>query len=583
MGPMMKGGEWLIADSGHDDVLVPEKLSEEHRLIGRTADEFVAQEVAPALADLEQKRWDVARALLVRAGTLGLIGADVPEEVGGVGLDKAASIVVGEAIGAAASFATAFGAQSGLAVLPLLCFGTPGQQQRYLPRIMSGELVGAYCLSETGSGSDALSARARATRLEDGAWSITGEKMWISNGGFADLFIVFAKVDGDRFSAFLVERGFRGVSTGQEEHKMGLRGSSTTPLVLQDARVPAENLLGTIGRGHKIAFNVLNYGRFKLGAMCLGTAKAALLESLKYAAGRRQFGRPIASFGAIQHKLASMTIGIYAVESMLYRTAGLIDGRIGAATDGATIAAALEEYAVEASLLKVASSELADHVVDENVQIHGGNGFVSDYPAERRYRDARVNRIFEGTNEINRLVVPGLLIKRAIAGTLPLIDAATRAEADLVSVAAAPARSAEAAAVHGMKTTAVLMLGLAMRTHGKALEDEQELQMLIADMVMHAFTAESAMLRAAHAEAAGLSIAPLHGDAAAVIVHDAAMHVEIAARTALGALATGDTLRASLAALRRTLPVPAVNTIAVRRRIAGAALARPRYLFSSAS
>ena len=305
--------------------------------------------------------------------------------------------------------------------MPILCFGTPAQQQKYLPRLVSGEIIGAYCLSESGSGSDALGARTKATRQADGSWSITGEKMWITNGGFADLFIVFAKVDGEQFSAFLVERGSRACRPARKNTRWACTARPPTPLVLQDARVPAENLLGEIGRGHKIAFNVLNYGRFKLAAMCTGGAKAALGETARYAIGRRQFGQPIAGFGAIRHKLGEMAIRTYAAESMLFRTTGLIDATIGAGHDPAAVASALEEFAIEASLLKIGGSEMIDFVVDESVQVHGGNGFVADYPAEGRYRDARVNRIFEGTNEINRLLVPGLLIKRALKGALPLI------------------------------------------------------------------------------------------------------------------------------------------------------------------
>ncbi|HEX7777986.1 MAG TPA: acyl-CoA dehydrogenase family protein [Vicinamibacterales bacterium] len=580
-----RGAEWLISDSA-PAILTLEQLDSDHRLVGQTAAEFVRQEVVPALDELEQKNWAVARKLLLRAGELGLVGTDVPESVGGVGLDKAASIVVGEAVGASAGFATAFGAQTGLAIIPILCFGTPAQHRQYLPRIVSGELVGAYCLSESGSGSDALSARARAVRQADGSWVLNGEKLWITNGGFADVFIVFAKVDGEQFSAFIVERTFPGVATGKEEHKMGLHGSSTVPLILQDARVPAENLLGEVGKGHKIAFNVLNYGRFKLAAMCSGGAKAAIQEAASYAVTRRQFGQPIATFGAIRHKLATMTIWTFAVESMLYRTAGLIDAAIGdAGHEPAAVAGALEEFAIECSLLKIAGSEMLDFVIDEEVQIHGGNGFVRDYPAERRYRDARVNRIFEGTNEINRLLVPTMLLRRAVKSGLPLMAAAKAVQDELVSVAppAAPGGDEplanERRTVAGLRKTALAALGLAATTYGEALQHEQEVLMLVSDIVMETFAAESATLRAAQAAAAGHPMAALQADAAAVFTHDAAGRVETHARTLFAAMLAGDALRTTLAGLRRILKIAPMNTVVPRRRIADAVTHRKGYIF----
>ena len=563
----MKGGEWLTRDV--PDVFTPERLSDEHRLVAQTAAEFVAQEVLPQVAALEQKNFPLIRALLKRCGDLGLIGTDVPERVGGVELDKAASVIVTEAMGAYASFAAAFGAQSGLAIIPLLCFGNDEQQQRYLPRIVSGELIGAYCLSESGSGSDALSARARATRAPDGSWRLSGEKLWITNGGFADLFVVFAKVDGEQFSAFIVDRDTPGLTIGKEEHKMGLHGSSTTPVILQDARVPAANLLGEIGRAHKIAFNVLNYGRFKLGAMCTGAARAAIGDAAAYALTRRQFGEPIANFGAIRHKLGEMAVRLYAAESMLYRTAGLLDTAIGDTTkDGGPLAAALEEFAIEASIVKVACSEMADYVLDENVQIHGGNGFVHDYPAERRYRDARVNRIFEGTNEINRLIIPTTLIKR---GYEPgeFIDEPENA---------VPAPLADACrTVRLMKGSAVTLLTVATKTFGDRLKDEQEALMLIADAIIETFGADSVVARATAAQ--GSSAGPLHLDAASTFVHDAALRASAAAQVAFESMQTAGQQYSAATAVRKSFTPLRVNTIATRRRLADAVISKKGYPF----
>jgi alkylation response protein AidB-like acyl-CoA dehydrogenase len=580
----VRGGSWLLEDAAAP-VLTREGLTDEHRLIGRTANEFITNEVLPAIPQLEQKDWTLARQLLRRAGQLGLLGTDVPEALGGVGLDKVCSIIVGEAIGRSASFATTFGAQTGLVITPLMCFGTPEQRAQYLPAIVSGEAVGAYALSESGSGSDALSARARASRMPDGSFTLTGEKMWITNGGFADIFIVFAKVDGEQFTAFIVERGFPGVSNGPEEHKMGLHGSSTTPLILQDAKVPAANVLGAIGSGHKVAFNVLNYGRLKLAAMCSGGARGLIAEAATYAGQRKQFGRPIGSFGAIKHKLAEMTIRQFAVESMLYRTAGLIDaalpdpGTAESAETGAAMLAALEEFAIEASILKVTGSEMLDFAVDENVQIHGGNGFVRDYPAERHYRDARVNRIFEGTNEINRLLIPGMLIRRALKGTLPLIPAARSIQDEILAPALPDslpdaALAAERRTVSAMKKVALVVLGTALQVYGDKLTDEQEVLTLSADIIIDVFAAESVLLRSS--AAGGQAV---YERAAQVFVHDAANRVEMAARTALGAMAEGDTLRTLLAALRRLLKVAPVNTVAARRAIADAVLDRRAYIF----
>jgi len=584
---ILRGGEWLIQSSDADSVFSPERLTEEHRLIGRTAQEFVDNEVLPKLEQLETKDWALSRELVRLAASLGLLGVDVPEAYGGLGLDKVTSLVVSEKLARAASFGATFGAHANLTIVPLVLFGNEAQKQKYLPRLLSGEIIGAYGLSETGSGSDALGARTKATRQPDGSFLLNGEKMWITNGGFADLFVIFCKVDGDQFTALLVEREW-GVKSGKEEHKMGLHGSSTTALIFQDVKVPAENVLSEVGKGHKVAFNVLNFARFKLGAMCGGGAIGAIAESAKYAAARRQFGQAIASFGAIKHKLGEMVVRTYAIESLLYRTAGLVDARIAAtphdATDGSAALAAFEEYAVEASIAKVAGSEALNYVLDENIQIHGGNGYVHDYPAERHFRDARVNRIFEGTNEINRLLIPGMLIRRAVKGDLPLIPAAKALQEELLGPPSMPAAgdadgvlADERRAVAAFKKTALMVFGVAMQTYGAKLTDEQEVLMHLADISIDVFSAESATLRAQAAVESKAPRAALHEDAARVFVNDAALRIDASARQALAAMADGDTLRTMLAALRRLLKVTPINTVAARRRLADATAERGGY------
>ena len=585
---ILRGGEWLLQPTAADNVFTPERLSDEHRLIGQTAQEFVDHEILPVLDKLEQKDWDLARKLVQRSGDLGLLGVDVPEAYGGVGLDKVSSLVVSAKMASSASFGATFGAQANLTVMPLFLFGSEAQKRKYLPRLLSGELIGAYGLSESGSGSDALGARTRAARQPDGSFLLNGEKMWITNGGFADLFVVFAKVDGEQFTAVLVERAF-GVKSGKEEHKMGLHGSSTTALIFQDVRVPAENVLGDVGKGHKVAFIVLNFARFMLGAMCGGAAQGAIAESARYAATRRQFGQPIASFGAIKFKLGEMVVRTYAIESLLYRTAGLVDERIAAtphaATDGSAALAAFEEYAVEASIAKVFGSEALNYVLDENIQIHGGNGYVRDYPAERQFRDARVNRIFEGTNEINRLLIPGMLIRRAVKGDLALIPAAKALQDELLGPPSLPSADEgvladERRAVDTFKKTALMVFGLAMQTYGAKITDEQEVLMHLADIAIDVFGAESATLRAQAIGERNAPRAALHADAARVFVNDAAMRIEASARQALAAMVDGDLLRTMLAALRRVLKVTPVNTVAARRRIADETVSRGGYPFA---
>ena len=581
-----KGGTWLLEEIARGSAFTPEQLSEEQRLISQTAQEFMDNEVVGSSDQLETKDWDLARRLLRRCGELGLLGTDVPEAYGGLQLDKVSSAVIASRLGQAGSFSTSFGAQTGLAILPIRTFGTEEQKTKYLPKLVSGEWVGAYCLSESGSGSDALGAKTTAVQQADGSFVLNGEKMWITNGGFADLYIVFAKVDGEHFTAFIVERGFHGVSSGKEEHKMGLLGSSTTPVILQDAKVPAENLLGEVGKGHKVAFNVLNFGRFKLGASTVGGSQGALGEAAGYAAARQQFGQPIANFGAIKHKLGEMTVRAYAIESMVYRTAGLIDAALEGhdATDDGALLTVLEEYAVEASIVKVAGSEILDYVLDENVQIHGGNGFVKDYPAERHYRDARVNRIFEGTNEINRLLIPSMLVKRALKGRLPLIAAAKQLQDEIMHPSPLTKGSdgllvAQQNTVKMVKKVGVAVLGLALQTYREKLSDQQEVLSFTADILIDAFASDSVVLRALQAADAGENDADLQLDVARVFVNDAATRADAVARSALAAMVEGDTLRTHLAALRRLLKFTPVNTVVIRRRLADKAVERAGYIF----
>jgi alkylation response protein AidB-like acyl-CoA dehydrogenase len=586
----IKGGAWLIEETDPATVMTPEQLNDEHRLIAQTAAEFIDNEVLPSAERLEQKDWVLARQLVKRCGELGLLGTNVPEMYGGVDLDKIATLIVSEQMARYSSFGGTFGAQANLTVLPIYLFGTEAQKKKYLPGLVSGEMVGAYCLSESGSGSDSLAAKTRAMRQADGSFVLSGEKMWITNGGFADIYVVFAKVDGEQFTAFIIERAWPGVTSGKEEHKMGLFGSSTTPVIFQDVKVPADAVLGEIGKGHKVAFNVLNFGRFKLGAMCSGGARAAIGEATKYAATRKQFGVPIATFGAIKFKLGEMVSRQFALESMMYRTAGLIDTLVSVTSEsaphhGAPMLKAVEEFAVEASIAKVLGSEVIDYILDENVQIHGGNGYVRDYPAEGHYRDARVNRIFEGTNEINRLLIPGMLMKKALKGDLPLIAAAKRLQDEIMSPSMPSLDddggilAEEGRAVAAFKKVVLMLAGTAMQRYGDKLQDEQEVLTYLADVLIDTYASESALLRAQRSSADDAPTAALQVDAARVYIHEAAGRIELAARSCLAAMAEGDVLRTQLAALRRLLKVPPANTVVLRRRLADAAVAKGGYLF----
>jgi alkylation response protein AidB-like acyl-CoA dehydrogenase len=583
------GGSFLIEERTPEEVFTPEDFTEEHRMIADTARQFMDNEVRPRTAELEKKDWKLARELVRKGAELGFIGATVAEEYGGLGLDQVAGAILGEALGRAASFATTMGAQGGIGLLPIVYYGTEEAKQKYIPRVVTGELITAYALTEAGSGSDALAAKATARLSEDGThYRIKGEKMWITNGGFADLFVVFAKVDGDKFTGFIVERQ-EGLSNGAEEHKMGINGSSTTALVLDDVKTPVSNLLGEVGKGHKIAFNILNIGRFKLGAMCLGGMKLATAEAVRYANERHQFGKPISSFGAIKHKLAEMAIRTWVGEAMTYRTLGLIEGAIDAtatAEDPESKLRAIEEYAAECSAIKVSLSEYCQYVTDEMVQIYGGYGYSADYPAEAAYRDARINRIFEGTNEINRMLIPGMLMKRAIGGKLALLPAAQALMEEVLSPSMPSldedeaVLAAEAKLAKNAKKVALMVLGTAAQKYMAALSEEQEVLIGASNIIMDVFAMESAILRGQKLAAAqGPEQAALHLEVVRVFCNDAVERVEAEAKNTLAAIVEGDELRTLLAALKRFTRHTPTNTVVARRRIADAMIKANRYVY----
>jgi alkylation response protein AidB-like acyl-CoA dehydrogenase len=584
----MKGGEFLLESCGPDQVFTPAQLTDDQKLIGQTAEEFVEKEVLPVVADLEQHKEGLMPQLLKKAGEIGLLGGGIPEEYGGSGLDKISSTLLSEKVSGYASFAVTHGGHVGIGTLPLVYFGTEEQKRKYLPKLATGELIACYCLSEPQAGSDALAARTRADLSPDGKhWVLNGQKMWITNGGFADLFTVFAKVDGEKFSCFLVERGTPGFSVGAEEKKMGIKGSSTVPIFFENAKIPKENLLHEIGRGHIVAFNILNVGRFSLGAYCLGGAKKTIEAATRYAKERTAFGKPISDFGLIRAKLGEMVARTCTIESMLFRTAGMIEAAsesAESADETARIMKVLEEYAIECSISKVYSSEVVDFVVDEAVQIFGGYGFHEDYPVARGYRDSRVNRIFEGTNEINRMLIIQMLMKRAMGGALPLVPAAMRLADEVLSAPAIEEPpegplGAELLAVAHAKKAFLLAAGAAVQRFREKLADEQEIVAALANVVMEIYAMESAMLRAARALARNDSAAPVMADAARLVVYDGMDQVEKQARTALEATADGDMLRTQLAILKRFSKRGPVDTIRLRRNVAAAVLAAERYPF----
>ena len=582
----MKGGEFLIAESA--EIFTPEDLTEEQRMIGETTRDFVDSEVQPQLSAMEQHAWEIARDLVKKAGDLGLLGATIPEEYGGLGLDQTTGCVIAEMIGRGGGFGTTFGAQTSIGVLPILYFGSEELKHKWIPKIVSGEVVTAYCLTESGSGSDALGAKTTAKLSDDGTtYTLNGEKMFISNGSFADVFIVFAKVDGDKekFSAFVVERS-ENCRTGNEEHKMGIKSSSTTPLILSDCKIPATNLIGNVGDGAKIAFNILNVGRFKLGASVTGGAKLAIHEAVRYANERQQFGKPISSFGAIKHKLAEMAIRTWVSESITYRTVGMIDALIGDGADTAKKMQSIEEYAIESSINKVACSEALDYVVDEMVQIFGGYGYTADYPAEKAYRDSRINRIYEGTNEINRMLIPGQLMKRAMKGRLGILQAAKALQDEILDPQMtidenSGLLASETKLAKNAKKIALMVLGTAAQKYTTALADHQEVLLNCADIIMDAYQMETAILRTKKfAKANGEESAARYSDITAVFCNDAIQRIEMKARNTIAAMAEGDEGRVLLTALRRfTKNNSPVNTIATRQRIADVLIAANTYAF----
>jgi alkylation response protein AidB-like acyl-CoA dehydrogenase len=579
----LPGGGFLIGPTSPGTVFTPERLSEEHRAVRSAVEAFVAQEVIPRREAIEAGDYPTHRDLLARLGRDGYLGIDVPEQYGGAGLDSVTSVLATEALAGGGSFAVTYSAHTGIGTLPLVFFGNDEQRRRYLPGLAAGTTVGAYALTEPAAGSDARAILSRATRQADGSFLIDGSKQFITNAGFADLFTLYAKVDGEEFTAFLVERATPGLTVGREENKLGIHGASTCALTLEGVRVPAENVLGEIGKGHRVAFNVLNMGRFKLAAACLGGMRPAIGTALAYARDRRAFGRQIVEFPLVAAKLAAMAARTYAVESVVYRIAGLIDARLARAEGAGSpeeIRAALEEYAVECSIAKVLASEELGWTVDELVQIHGGYGYIEEYPAARAYRDARINRIWEGTNEINRLLVTGTLLKRALQGRLDLLGPARRAQEALLAPSdtgaegeAAGPLGAEAALVDRARQVTLLLAGAAVQRFGTNLEEQQELVAGLADLVIGVLAMDSAVVRARQAARetdgeADLEGAARHVDLARVVVADRMAELELRARSLAGSLAEGDEARLLVSGVRRLLRADPVDRIALVRRVA---------------
>jgi alkylation response protein AidB-like acyl-CoA dehydrogenase len=586
-----KGGSFLLESPLPQNVFTPADLTDDQKLIGQTAEEFVMKEVMPLVKELENKKPGLMAEMVKKGGELGLMGGGVPEQYGGAGLDKIATTVLTEKLSTYGGFAVTHGAHAGIGTLPIVYFGTEAQKKRYLPKLATGELIGAYCLSEPQAGSDAQNSLTRAELNKEGThYILNGQKMWITNGGFADVYVVFAKIDGEKFTAFIVERTFPGFKPGNEEHKMGIHGSSTTPIFLENCRVPKENVLHEIGRGHIVAFNILNAGRFTLGASAVGGSKHVLMTASKYAKERKAFGKQIGDFGLMKEKLAEMAIQIFAVESMVYRSAGNMEAAMVAAAGSGgdktqNTMKVLEEYAIESSISKVYGSEMLDFVVDEGVQIFGGYGFHEDYPVCRAYRDSRINRIFEGTNEINRMLIIQMLMKRAMSGQLALIPAAMNLADEIL---AGPSfeeppegvLADESRILANAKKMFLQAAGGAMQKFREKLAEEQELIGALSNMVMEIYAMESCLLRTQKAAAArGESGSSVMIDATRVFLADAAERVEHEAKRAVAAVHEGDMLTTQMAVLKRFAKRSAVDTIGLRRKVAAAVQAQDRYPF----
>ncbi|HET7441064.1 MAG TPA: acyl-CoA dehydrogenase family protein [Terriglobales bacterium] len=587
--PKIAGGSFLIEERRPEEIFTPEDFSEQHLLIAQTTEEFATKEVVPNIDKIEHKDFGITRELLKKAGELGLSGVDVPEEYGGMQMDKVTSAIIADRLAKYGGFSTTWGAHTCIGTLPIVYFGTEAQKKKYLPGLATGTTVGAYALSESSSASDALNCRARAELSPDGKYYVlNGEKMWITNAGFADLFIVFAKVNGEKFTAFIIERTAPGLSVGAEEHKMGIRGSSTCPLLLNDCKVPAENVLGEIGKGHTIAFNVLNVGRFKLGAACIGSARNCLESAIGYAKQRKAFGKVIADFGLIREKLANMATGIFTGEAMAYRTVGMLDEAVAQLPnhhDMVAVRKLIDEYVVECSILKVWGSEFINYVVDEMVQIYAGYGFVEEYPAERAYRDSRINRIFEGTNEINRLVITGFLLKRAMSGQLPLMPAIKQLMDEVLSGSKGEmpegALAEERKLVADAKKLGLFAAGVATQKYMQAIQDQQEIMGAIANMTMETYAMESAVLRAQKlAERNGEAACNLPIAMTRVYLAGAFEKVESAAKMVIAAASDGDMLRSQMAILRRLCKYEPFNTVALRQQIAQKIIETGKYVIA---